>query len=352
MTKLRKNAYWSITHSTGQSQDAVGLLVNSSVWQIFSQPLSLLSIPFQKAEGRGRCFIPLRSLAYLGWDRRRAALGWFSPWQDKIVSSDSNAHKITYGPFSHTVPSTWPMPIKPHRTSPTPQPSPSQCSRCPFKSCRPPLRASLPAAFIGRPGRRSPPVPVSATLPCWRQSLPSCSLIGPCRKCLWRRLARARSAPHSGGRATPSPAWPLLIGREGLPRARRLAAAWAAGWAAQMGRGAEAAAGLARGVCPAEDGPGVRAAAQRARTDRECQWKDWGRERQREERDQERPRQRGRDVALGRGRARPGMPVGPVPFCPALVCPARPGQELRDRDRPGCSCRARTALGGAGPRRS
>lgn len=216
-----------------------------------------------------------------GWGRRRAALGWFSPWQDEIVSSDSNAHKITQGPFSHTVPSTWPEPMMPHRTNPPPQPSPSQCSRCPFKSCRPPLLAPLPSAFIGRPGRRSPPVPVSATLPCWRQSLPLCFLIGPCRQCLWRRLARARSAPHSGGRATPSPAWPLLIGHEGLPRARRLAAAWAAGWAAQMGSGAEAVAGLARGVRSAEDGPGARAAAPCAQTDRECRWRGWGQERPR-----------------------------------------------------------------------
>lgn len=276
------------------------------------------------------------------WGRWRAAFGDSRvsppPWQDGVVSPDSNTHKTTQGPFSHAARS--PVPMVPHRTDPNPQLFPSQRGRCPFKSCRPPLRAPLPAALIGRPRRRSPPVPVSATLPCWRQSQPPFPLIGPRRQCLWRPLARARPAPPSWGRATPSPAWPLLIGREGSARARWLAAARAAGCAARAGRGAEAAAGQARGVRPAEDGPGAGAAAQRARPDRECRPRDRGRQRPREGtggkgRDPERPRQRGRGAALGRGRARPGMPVGPVPLCPGQVCPGRPGQRLRGRDGPG-----------------
>lgn len=147
--------------------------MNSSMGQIFSQPLSLLSIPLQNADCRGRraarqsinAVLSWRGLSHtpllrsgkgsarvnLGYARRAAAL--------------AGRDRFTWQRNTHTQQHTLLSPM-PRGAGPAPQPFPSRRSRCSFKSCRPPLRAPLPAALIGRPGRRSPPVPVSATLPC------------------------------------------------------------------------------------------------------------------------------------------------------------------------------------------
>lgn len=80
-----------------------------------------------------------------------------------LTATHTNARPfLTRGPF--------PFPgaggAAQHRPNATTHPVPSRRGRGPFKRCHPPLRAPLPASLIGRPGCRSPPVPVSATLPC------------------------------------------------------------------------------------------------------------------------------------------------------------------------------------------